>query len=158
MYLLHSSLYIPSPKVNSLVFHSIPLIKIENITEIEEDCSNASSLSRTEGHNFSQLSSDHNDLSTNTTRRCDDKNYSQIKTEKNRFDMLPKFKNHTNREKSWKKVVVTIDDDNNIIEEVGSPNEDFEDNNSDPRNTIMSFQQMKRSSTTKKLKDMVRRL
>ena len=125
----------------------IPSIKIENITEIEEDSSNASSLSLTEGHNFSQLSSDHNDLSTNTTRLCDDKNYSQIKTEKNRFEMLPKFKNHANREKSRKKVVVTIDDDNNIIDE------EFEDNNCEPRNTI--FQQMKRKSTTKNSKDAV---
>ena len=129
----------------------MPSIKMENLGEIEEDCSNASSFSPTEGHYYTQLSSDHNDVSTNTTRCCDDKNYSQVKFQKNRFDMLPKFKNHANMETPWKKVVVTIDDDNNIIEEVGIDNEDFEDDCA-PKNISMNSNQLKSMSTRKKLK------
>jgi hypothetical protein len=128
-------------------------IKIENIGEIEEDCSNTSSFSLTEGHNSTQLSSDHNDLSTNTTRRCDDKNYSQVKFQKNRFDMLPNFRNHTNREIQWKKVVVTIDDDNNIIEE--DDIEDFEDD-CEPINNSMNSTKPKCINTTRNLKEKIR--
>ena len=92
-------------------------IKIENIGEIEEDGSNITSLSLAEeDDNSTQLSNDHDCLATNMTSNCDYKKYS-TKTQKNTSDMLPKFKNQDPIEAPWRKVVVTIDDDNNIIEE-----------------------------------------
>ena len=93
-------------------------IKIENIGDLEEEASNSSSLSLTEGHNSIRVSNDHNDLTTTlTTRRCDDK--ISINEEQIRPDMLPKLKHNGRTEVPWKKVVVTIDGDNNIIEEEG---------------------------------------
>ena len=93
-------------------------IKIENIGDLEEEASNSSSLSLTEGHNSIRLSNDHNELTTTlTTRRCDDK--ISINEEQIRSGMLPKLKHNGRTEVPWKKVVVTIDGDNNIIEEEG---------------------------------------
>ena len=103
-------------------------IKIENIGEIEEDGSNITSLSLAEeDDNSTQLSNDHDCLATNMTSNCDYKKYS-TKTQKNTSDMLPKFKNQDPIEAPWRKVVVTIDDDNNIIEENIEQNEKSESN------------------------------
>ena len=93
-------------------------IKIENIGDLQEDASNSSDLSLTEGHNSIRLSNDHNDLTTTiTTRRCDDK--TSVNEEQIRASMLPKIKHNIRTEVPWQKVVVTIDGDNNIIEEEG---------------------------------------
>ena len=74
-------------------------IKLENIGEIEDDGSNLTSLSLTEGHSPTQLSNDHNDFTTNMTRHCDDKKYS-VKTQKNRSDILPRFKKQVHNEEN----------------------------------------------------------
>ena len=93
-------------------------IKIEGIGDIEEDASNSSNLSLTEAHNSVRLSNDHNHLTTNIlTRHCDDKD--STKRGPIRSDRLPKLKHNARTEVPWKKVVLTIDGDNNIIEEEG---------------------------------------
>ena len=124
-------------------------IKIEDIGDIEEDASNSSNLSLTEAHNSIRLSNDRNDLTTNIlTRRCDDKKY--IKGEPIRSDMLPKLKNNARTEVPWKKVVLTIDGDNNIIEDDGIDQSEQLEQTSEVRHFFVAdLQEKSLRSTTK---------
>ena len=120
-------------------------IKIENIGDLQEDASNSSNLSLTEGHNSIRLSNDRNDLTTTiTTRRCDDK--TSVNEEQIRANMLPKMKRS---EVPWQKVVVTIDGDNNIIDEEGIDQGEQWEQTSEVRHFFVTKTQEKytRSST-----------
>ena len=123
-------------------------IKIEDIGDIEEDASNSSNLSLTEAHNSVRLSNDHNHLTTNIlTRHCDDKD--STKREHIRSDMLPKLKHNARTEVPWKKVVLTIDGDNNIIEEEGIDQSEQLEQTSEVRHVFVTDLQEKciRSTT-----------
>ena len=126
-------------------------IKIDDIPEVEDDGSNLSRMSLPEEQNPTQLSKDQNETSTNMRRHCDDKICS-IKTQKNKAEQLPRYKNQGQNEVPWNKVVLTIDDDNNIIEEDIDENEETQ-GICCTRNLASNDSRIKCKSSKKSVKD-----
>jgi hypothetical protein len=119
-FLLEAAVAVVNPS-STLSPPEMPSIKMEGI---EEGNQNITTLELVEAMSIKSENS-LGEFDTDVSTSCDDKRYTQD-VQEDPHENRPKFNQGKKKDPSWKHVVLTVDDDNNIIEDNVAESEEIE--------------------------------